>query len=887
MGLPHHRHDVHVSLESGKHGAVSSVAAQATKRSGIWSMFAGLFVALTLLLAVVVVVHFYVDYRAERTRRDTNETLNVELARRALVADIANVTTDLMFLGRLLESLSFDPQSAEGRRRFLAQVFVTFAREKQHYDQIRFIDLSGREIVRVNLGDGEPRLVEAAGLQDKSSRYYVKQALRLDRGQLYLSPFDLNVEDGVVEQPQKPVLRFATPVFDVNGKRQGLVILNYLGERLLERFRQAAANIADHVQLINGDGYWLSSPRPGEAWGFMLGRELTFARRFPEVWRMILGGESGQLVANGGMFTYATVRPAAQAAAALSAVPAPHDPVWKVVSHVRLDAASLGLGTFVARHAALYLGILGLFAGLAYLLAQTNFHRRAAEGQRAYERRFRQTLEDIDMVALMVDMGGRLTFCNRYLLRLTGWRRDEVIGTDWVQRFVPAEQRDEVRGVIERLERFGDFPATFEGEVVTRQGQRRLIAWNNTLARDAQGQVIGLTAIGEDVTERRMAEEQVRKLSQAVEQSPAIVQITDRQGRIEYVNPKFTEVTGYRFDEVHGRNPHILKSGEMPASEYRQLWQALCAGGEWRGEFHNRRKDGSLYWESAVISALRDSDGEITHFLAVKEDITEHKRLQQEVETSSRELSRAQALATMGQMATMLAHDLRNPLSSVKMAVQILGKQAQSREALESAAIGQEQVRYMEDIITDMLAYARPGEMKVAWLDAGKLMAGVIGTVRRRIAEYQVHVVANSAPGLPTFPGDASKLRQLLSNLLVNALQAAAARPPAERKVTLDAELVMEAAGRQMRFRVCDNGDGIEPQVREQMFEPFFTTRTKGTGLGLAIVAQIAELHGARIDLEANQPTGTCAVVTLPMTPVAGAVAAEDGVSAGERRVSA
>ena len=165
--------------------------------------------------------------------------------------------------------------------------------------------------------------------------------------------------------------------------------------------------------------------------------------------------------------------------------------------------------------------------------------------------------------------------------------------------------------------------------------------------------------------------------------------------------------------------------------------------------------------------------------------------------------------------------------------------------------------------------------------------AGVIGTVRRRIAEYQVDVVANSAPGLPTFPGDASKLRQLLSNLLVNALQAAAVRPPGGRTATLEAELVMEAVGRKMRFRVCDNGDGIDPQVREHMFEPFFTTRTKGTGLGLAIVAQIADLHGARIDLETNRPTGTCAVVTLPMTPMAGAVSTEDEVSADEQRVSA
>ncbi|MDJ0739204.1 MAG: PAS domain S-box protein [Gammaproteobacteria bacterium] len=867
---------------------MSDTGAQLPTRASAWPMFAGLFVALTLLLGAVVVVHFYIDYRAERTRRDTNETLNVELARRALVADITGVTTDLMFLGRLLESLNFDPQTAEGRRRFLAEVFVTFAREKQLYDQIRFIDLRGREVVRVNLGRGGAELVAPDALQEKGGRYYVKQGLQLDRGQVYLSPLDLNVEDGIVEQPAKPVLRFATPVFDIDGRRQGLVVLNYLGDRLLERFRQAAANIADHVQLLNDDGYWLSSPRRDEAWGFMFGRDVTFARRFPAAWRLIRQRGSGQQIVDAGMFTFATVRPAVEVASAPSAraLPPLEGPVWRVVSHVRLDAAALGLGPFIARHAGLYLGILGLLALLAYLVAHANYHRRAAEGQRAYEQRFRQTLEDIDLAALMVDIRGRLTFCNHYLLDLTGWRRDEVIGSDWVERFVPVEQRDAVQRVLERLDRFGELPPEFEGEVVTRAGERRLIAWNNTPARDARGHVVGLTAIGEDITERRRAEEEVRKLSQAVQQSPAIVQITDRNGNIEYVNPKFTEVTGYRFDEVRGRNPSVLKSGETPPSEYRALWQALTTGGEWRGEFHNRRKDGSLYWEAAAISALRDADGQITHFLAVKEDITERKRLQREVDARSQELARAQALAAMGQMATMLAHDLRNPLSSVKMAVQMLGKQVQTQQARETVAIGQEQVRYMEDIITDMLTYARPGELKTTWLDAEKLVTGVIGTVRRRIAEYEVHVSATCPPGLPTFPGDASKLRQLLSNLLVNALQAAAVRPVGGREVRLSVELVMHESGRQICFRVCDNGDGIDPEVRDRLFEPFVTTRTKGTGLGLAIVRQIADLHAAAVALTPNPPHGTCAIVQLPLTPANGELTATDDgdrVGAGVR----
>jgi PAS domain S-box-containing protein len=843
------------------------------RQASVWTMFGGMLVALTLLLGAVVIMHFYIDHRAESTRRDTTESLNVELARSALVADIAAVTTDLMFIGRLLERLSFDPAVAEGRRLYLEKVFLTFAREKKVYDQIRFIGVDGRETVRINLGDGEPVLVPAARLQDKSGRYYVRQALQMDSGHVYVSPLDLNVEDGQVQLPLKPVLRFATPVIDHTGQRQGLVVLNYLGDRLLERFRQAAANIADHVQLLNAEGYWLSSPRPNENWGFMFGSEQTFGRRFPSAWRRIQSEEQGQFTTATGLFTFATVRPALESAMALAPgrVVVEQGEAWKVVAHTWLDTVSLGLGAFIQRHAGLYLGIFGLLALLAYLLASANHHRRTAEAQHAHEQRFRRTLEDIGLVALMVDVHGRLTFCNHFLLELTGWQRDEVIGERWTERFVPRDQWAGIDGIFRKLAEQGQFPPHFEGEICTRDGKRRLIAWNNSLTTDAAGRVIGLTGIGEDVTERRQAEEQVRKLSQAVEQSPAIVVITNKAGEIEYTNRKFTEVTGYTFDEVQGRNPKLLKSGETSRDDYDALWAALNRGGEWRGEFHNCRKDGSLYWEAAAISALRDAAGNISHFLAVKEDITERKRLEQEVDSHNRELARTQALAAMGQMSTMLAHDLRNPLSSVKMAVQILGKQAQSREGRELATIGQEQVRYMEDIINDMLTYSRPGELRAAWLEADKLIAGAISTVRRRIAEYGAHVEVNCDSRLPTFSGDPSKLRQLLSNLLVNAFQAVAERPADERHVTVTADLLLQGSGNLIRFRVCDTGEGIEAQVRDRLFEPFFTTRTKGTGLGLAIVRQIADLHNASIRMLDNHPCGTCVELTLPVIPATAA----------------
>jgi PAS domain S-box-containing protein len=140
-----------------------------------------------------------------------------------------------------------------------------------------------------------------------------------------------------------------------------------------------------------------------------------------------------------------------------------------------------------------------------------------------------------------------------------------------------------------------------------------------------------LERAGMELRERKQAEDQLRKLSCAVEQSPAIVVITDLNGNIEYVNPKFSRVTGYTREEALGKNPRILKSGELNAEAYEKLWRTITPGGEWRGEFHNKKKNGELYWESAVISPIRNSEGVITHFLAVKEDITERKRAEAEL----------------------------------------------------------------------------------------------------------------------------------------------------------------------------------------------------------------------------------------------------------------
>lgn len=379
--------------------------------------------------------------------------------------------------------------------------------------------------------------------------------------------------------------------------------------------------------------------------------------------------------------------------------------------------------------------------------------------------------------------------------------------------------------------------------------------------------------IKEQMNERREAQDRVRKLFGAVEQSPTMVVITDTHGAIEYVNPKFIQVTGYTPEEVLGKNPRMLKSGETAPAEYRRLWETIAAGGEWRGEFHNKKKNGDLFWEHAAISPIRDERGVITHFLGELEDITERKRLEQEVAERNREMVKTQALAAMGQAASMIAHDLRNPLSTVKMTLQMLGKRSGkplSETEQELNQIALEQVRYMDEVLSDLLTYSRPDALEPEWLSIDKLLDAAILLAQKPVEEHRVQVATYYQPGLPTLHGDANKLRQAFSNLIMNAAEATEGIDGRTPQVAIRTRVLFTRDRPDIAVEIRDNGCGIVPDLRDRVFEPFFTTRAKGTGLGLAIAKRIIDQHHGSIELQPETHGGTKAVVVLPTGPVQG-----------------
>ncbi len=267
------------------------------------------FVIAASVPSVIVVSLYLQDARHQREILEQEGHYMVALEREFLTLEFDSVRSDLLYLaqqGALKRFLSGDGAA----RGILEREYVKFAENKTVYDQIRCLDSTGKEIIRVNYQNDDARVVPLDELQTKAGRYYYEQAMALDEGQVFVSPFDLNIEHDQIEQPIKPVIRFLTPVSDESGAKRGLLVLNYLGAHLLARLKEVSARIPGQAMVINPAGEYLLAPNRNHEWGWLLGHKHAFRNDFPEAWQQCQQVQRGQFYVRSDLFTFERISPA-------------------------------------------------------------------------------------------------------------------------------------------------------------------------------------------------------------------------------------------------------------------------------------------------------------------------------------------------------------------------------------------------------------------------------------------------------------------------------------------------------------------------------------------------------------------------------------------------
>jgi PAS domain S-box-containing protein len=491
--------------------------------------------------------------------------------------------------------------------------------------------------------------------------------------------------------------------------------------------------------------------------------------------------------------------------------------------------------------------------------------KQTEEILRESERRFREMLENVEFIAMTLDKNGMVTFCNDHLLRLTGWKREEVIGTDWFSKFIP-DANAEVKNLFFETIEAGEIPTHYENPIKTREGGVRMVRWNNTMLRDGTGNIVGTASLGEDVTEQKQAEQRLREQADIIDRARDAVIIRDfSTEQITFWNSGAERLYGWSAREAIGR-----RIGELvfASEEDRRVpLQVLLSTGQFHGEIKQITKDGREIIVEGRATIVSHADGTPRSVLLIHTDITEQKSLEMQ-------LLRAQRLESIGTLASGVAHDLNNILTPILMCAEVLRRKPDPEDFESSIALIDESARRGATIVKQVLTFARGVEGKRVLIKPNHLIEEMMDIARRTFPK-SIEIDSRYSQDLWSIEGDPTQLHQVLLNLSVNARDAM----PKGGTLMFGAEnfevdenyAAMSSGakvGPHVMLRISDNGQGMPREVTDKIFDPFFTTKEmgKGTGLGLSTALGIVKSHGGFMFVDSEIGKGTTFKIFLPAT---------------------
>jgi C4-dicarboxylate-specific signal transduction histidine kinase len=715
-------------------------------------------------------------------RTQTLMHLQKEVAARAAGVQLFfdQVAAELFFLANMHSIDEFfdtlergdGPRVAE-RSAAMERDFVRLAEVHPYIYQIRLLDLQGRERVRVEKREARIETVPAARLQDKSERYYVREAFLRKRGELYVSPLDLNEEFGKVEQPERPVIRVAATIAGADGSTRGLIVFNLHAQVLLEPLQQMVSAHEGEAYLLDRSGHYLVRSQDRSS-GATMQPTTALAQQFgPDALASLLGVEPGAL------------RTAQRIIA--------HAPVQFGAAYGGADRNRWVIA-LAFPESVLLKSIINLYLLYAVLLA-----------------------------ALAVTAIGGYTLSRRLLGPLQDLKREaEVIAAGDFTRRVRITGRDEIAELGLRFNSMADRLATLYRDL---DGHRARLA----------DEVASRT--------RELAAERALLASVFRHAGDAIVAL-DNSGAVVLANAAARQL--FRIDPA--QDTAAPDPGGPP---WRQLLADVKPGETLRRDVAVGDKVLSLSVDASL------DDGQHHSHVIVARDVSEERRLQDERRQLDRQLFQIEKLTTMGELAMGIAHEIGNPLAGMKAVVQAL----QYEDDLPADMIDplrrlESEIDRLGGFLRSFHGFAATVALDLRAVPLREVLDDVLFWTGKEARSQRVSIEVDIAAGLPALKADAAQLKQVLLNLVVNALHA---MPDGG-----SLRIAGRALAQGVQIEVRDSGSGIAAELLQRIFDPFFSTRPGGTGLGLAISAKIVRDHGATIHVESSPGAGARFVLVWP-----------------------
>lgn len=786
-------------------------------------------------LIPILVISAYFYNNTNRVLEDEylgEELIDLKIKRESIDYLLDFSKEDVLFLSNLANLKNYinfsEGEDKDFSKANLTVNFLNFSKSRGIYYQIRYLDETGQEIIRVDKLDGDPFVVPEDKLQNKAGRYYFEEAMKIKEDEIYISPLDLNIENGQIEVPYKPVVRYSTPVFDNRGQAKGVVITNIDANILLDIIKNETDSFKEYY-LINKDGYFLVHPDSEMEWGFMFDKEENNINKlFPEIANHIQKNQGNQFycyvedcyvtfqyIYPSGLY-YGNLYNSDQTGNVYSA-----DNYWILFSKIdkyKLNNVAKG-GLFYVY--LIILLILALTIIISFVLS--NFIAKPVKKLR-------------DNIAIVTK--GDLS------------------------RKVYIKTKDELKDLSDDFNLMVEAIKKSRKEVdrkVTLQ-TKEIMKNNQNLEKQQRAVLNILEDVEEEKTKTESLAKDLEKFKLAVDNASDHIVITDENGTCLYANKAVEKITGFKKKEVLGKKVGSKKNwgGLMGEEFYDNFWRALKKDKTvFEGYVTNKRKNGEHYDALASISPILDNHGHVKFFVGIERDMTEEKNI-----------DRAKS-----EFVSLASHQLRTPLSTINWYAEMLLSEDAGRLSEEQREFTSEIYKgnqRMVDLVNSLLNVSRIelGTLAVDPKPTNLIdqAESVLNEIKPLLAKKKLKIIKNFGKNIPEINLDDKLMRIVWQNLLSNALKYTPVKGQISITVSKDKTNAKIAVG--------DTGFGIPKEQQDKIFTKLFRAdnvkekETDGTGLGLYIVKSVVEQFGGKIWFESEEGKGTTFFINIPLKGV-------------------